>query len=108
MLDKIKELLASLGGNGARGRGDAGGEVEMIACDEALEHLFEYLDGELENQTEEKVARHFDICRRCFPRLNFEKAFRDALRQVRRGEQAPERVKQQVLQLLSQEGFDAP
>lgn len=108
MLDKIKEFLASLGGNGARGRGDTGGGPEMISCDEALEYLFEYLDGELEDPTEEQVARHFDICRRCFPRLNFEKAFRDALRQVRRGERAPERVKQQVHQLLSQEGLDTP
>ncbi len=101
MLEKIRNFLAAMGG---RGNGDA--PEEMISCDEALERLFEYLDGELEDETEEKVARHFEICRRCYPRLSFEKAFQDALHRVKQGEEAPREVKDRVLEILSQEGFD--
>lgn len=101
MLEKIRDFLASMGGNGDGGPGD-----DMISCDEALERLFEYLDGELEGETEEQVARHFEICRRCYPRLSFEKAFQEALRRAKKGEEAPRKVRERVLELLNQEGLD--
>ena len=110
MLDKIRKLFGSDegGSDGSNGRGAGDGEPEMISCDEALERLFEYLDGELEDPTAEKVAQHFEVCRRCYPRLNFEKAFRNALKGVREGEQAPSGVRDKVLELLQDQGLDAP
>jgi len=109
MLEKIRRFFGSGGDdrNGGNGRGAGDGEPPMISCDEALERLFEYLDGELEDETSEKVAQHFEVCRRCYPRLNFEKAFRRAMERVREGEKAPAAVRDRVIELLREEGLDA-
>jgi len=107
MLDFVKKLLGLVGGppddNGMQGRPPPGG---MVTCQEALDHLFEYLDGELEGEDQKKVRKHFEICQRCYPRLAFEKAFQEAIHRVRSGETAPERVKDQVLQLIQEEGYE--
>ncbi len=77
----------------------------MIPCEEAMEKLYEYLDGELPDLEADEVARHFEICVNCYPQLAFEKAFLDALHQAREGTRAPEPLRGRVLELLEQEGF---
>ena len=56
---------------------DAAGAAEELSCEEAARHVFEYLDGELPPEYSEKVHRHVEMCRRCFPYFNFERAFLD-------------------------------
>lgn len=110
MIDAIRKLLQSLGLDGGADGGDApdaGGDSGMISCDEALERLFEYLDGELEGRTEEEVARHFEVCQRCYPRLAFEESFREAVHRVNRGEAAPDAVRRKVMEILQEEGLDS-
>lgn len=87
------------GGNGATGR-----EADAVSCREALERLFEYLDGELDGLTEEQVARHFQRCERCYPRLRFEEAFQRAIRSVQAGQEPPEALRRKVLGVLESEG----
>jgi len=59
-----------------------GGETapENITCEEALARMYEYLDGELEPDWSEKVRRHLEVCRRCWPRFELERAFIDHIR----------------------------
>jgi anti-sigma factor (TIGR02949 family) len=87
---------------GAR-RGDA---PDMVSCHEALERLYEYLDGELEGVQSDRVAEHFRICQQCYPRLAFERTFLDAVHRVDRGEAAPDALRIRVLDLLRAEGLD--
>ena len=62
----LKQLFGSTvlqgrsGGTDSSGNGGSVGEtaVEMIPCDEASARLFEYLDGELGDLSEEEVRRH--------------------------------------------------
>ncbi|NIP57462.1 MAG: hypothetical protein GWM92_04925 [Gemmatimonadetes bacterium] len=108
MLDALKRLFGF--GNGDSGPGDAGGDGapqggEMISCEEALGRLFEYLDGELEGDRKTQVARHLEVCKRCYPRLCFEQAFLEAVQRVSRGENAPERVKQRILEFVEEENL---
>lgn len=126
MLDAFRSLLRALGlaapegqgsGNGAAdegagdGRPPTGGErdapsVEMLSCQEVLERLFEYLDGELERPTEIQVEAHLEKCRRCYPRLQFEKAFMEALDRARAGEEPPSDLRNRVFDVLSREGLE--
>ena len=79
--------------------------VRMVSCEDALERLFEYLDGELDDVSNEEVGEHFRICRECYPKLQFEKSFLDALHAVRSGHEAPADVKARVIDALKKEGF---
>lgn len=119
----LKKLLRALGigaggnGGGARDGGENGtpptgaGEggrppVEMLSCREVLERLFEYLDGELESPTEIQVEAHLEKCRRCYPRLQFERSFMDALERARSGKAPPRDLRNRVVSVLAEEGLE--
>lgn len=53
---------------------------EMIRCEEALERVYEYLDGELDAEWMERVREHVEVCKRCYPYFNFERIFLDHVR----------------------------
>lgn len=109
IFEKLKGLFGGGGsGNGASSPAPArGASGEGVTCQEALERLFEYLDGELEGVTEEQVAAHFRMCQRCYPRLKFEETFQKVVRRVRKGQEPPEEVRRKVLQVLESEGLDS-
>ena len=54
--------------------------IRMVKCHAALERVFEYLDGELDAGTAAQVGAHFDICKECYPRYQYEKSFLETLR----------------------------
>ncbi len=82
-------------------------EVAMIPCEEASARLFEYLDGELEDVSDEEVRRHLEVCERCYPRVQFERHFLEALRRSQNGGRVSEGLRQRVLQSLAEdEGSD--
>jgi hypothetical protein len=69
-LDSLKRVFGSAGwpgrsdGTDSSGGSGSPGErvVAMIPCEEASARLFEYLDGELEDLSEEEVRHHLEIC----------------------------------------------
>ena len=46
-----------------------------IDCGGVLDQLYEYIDGELDDETIGKIQVHLNKCKRCYPRYNFEAAF---------------------------------
>ena len=92
MLKKIKMMLGM-----ATGR-------PMMNCEQVLERLFDYLDGELEGASHEQVKAHLEVCKQCYPRAEFEKAFLDALHRVESGETCPEAVRESLLAAIQQGG----
>ena len=50
-------------GAGANGHGGGGDGPAIPSCEEALERLYEFLDGELDDLTSEQVEAHFEVCR---------------------------------------------
>jgi anti-sigma factor (TIGR02949 family) len=46
-----------------------------IDCNGVLAQLYEYIDEELDEETVEKIREHLEVCKRCYPRLDFEQAF---------------------------------
>jgi len=53
---------------------------EGISCEEAVERVYEFLDGELDDGWMDRVREHVEICRRCTPHFNFERVFLDHIR----------------------------
>lgn len=43
----------------------------MITCAEAVQQLWEYLDGLIEEPARQKVEEHLTFCRRCCGELEF-------------------------------------
>jgi anti-sigma factor (TIGR02949 family) len=72
-----------------------------ITCREAMTRVQEFLDGELEDASIDRVRAHFEVCSRCYPHLRFERSFREALARVTRGEAAPPELKRRVVELLA-------
>ena len=56
---------------------EGGGTADELSCEEAARNVFEYLDGELPPGYSERVHRHVEMCQRCYPYFNFERAFLD-------------------------------
>jgi mycothiol system anti-sigma-R factor len=94
-LDRIRRRLVRV----------AGGESDgMIPCEEALRFVHEYLDGELDGESLDRVKTHFDACARCYPQLRLEESFRTAIRHALSREGTPEGLREQILELLPAPG----
>ena len=93
------------GDTGSSGNGGSLDEtaVAMIPCEEASARLFEYLDGELEDVSEEEVRRHLEVCEACYPRVQFEKHFLEALQRSQNGGRVSESLRERVLQALAED-----
>lgn len=75
-----------------------------ITCREALERLYEYLDGELTPESADEVRRHVEVCERCFPELQLQTRFRDAVRRAAAGQPpCPDELRRKVGALLREE-----
>lgn len=73
----------------------------MIACEEALAALYEYLDGELAGASHDRVKAHFDVCAACYPKLRVEESFRLAVRKATRGERTSRELRDRVREALA-------
>ncbi len=93
------------GGADSSGSNGSPGEtgVAMIPCEEASARLFEYLDGELEGVSDEEVRRHLEVCEACYPRVQFERHFLEALRRSQNGGRVSESLRKRVLQSLAED-----
>lgn len=94
LIDRLKRFFA--------GNGQDGGASEMISCEDALGLIYEFLDGELEDVSHERVKAHFDVCGRCYPHLQLEESFRTAVRRAAQGEKASPELRSRLLELLAE------
>jgi anti-sigma factor (TIGR02949 family) len=52
----------------------------VIACREAVERLWSYLDRALDRNREEELEQHLGVCRHCCGELEFAKQVRSKLK----------------------------
>lgn len=50
-------------------------EVDKVSCREAVERVYEYLDGEMEPERAEEIRCHIQQCERCYPMYDWERMF---------------------------------
>ena len=99
--EDLRRILESLRKEPPKGQPPGG-----IPCDEAAERIFEWLDSELDQAEAKSVGEHLETCARCYPRLAFERAFREAMRRPPRGEMATAELRQRIIHELKEEGSD--
>lgn len=72
----------------------------MMNCDEAVDRLYELLDGELTPAVEKEVREHFEACRKCFPLFTFESNFKRFLSARAGARQAPPHLRRRVFEQI--------
>ena len=74
----------------------------FVGCDETIERLYYYLDGELTEQRRIEIARHLDLCGPCVGAYGFEQDLRKLL--VNRcQDRVPDALRERVAQALRDE-----
>lgn len=76
----------------------------MIRCEEAMGKLWEFLDGALSEDEEVALKKHLEICNRCFPAYDFQRAYLEYTRRLATKEPTPPGVRRRLFtKLLAQE-----
>jgi anti-sigma factor (TIGR02949 family) len=84
-----------------------GADHVPLDCDAALEKLFDFLDGEVDDTLEARLKAHVSGCKHCFETADFERRFLDVVRRARNEERCPKAVRDRVLHALRTEGIEA-
>lgn len=74
-----------------------------IDCKQVMERLYEYIDGELDEETIGRIREHLKKCKRCYPRYDFEAAFVRFLRERGRASAPPELQRKIFAAILEEE-----
>ena len=78
-------------------------DPQSLDCDEAIERVYEYLDGELTPEVELAIQQHLAACAKCEPRFEHERLFLELLAERARLERAPPELRRRVLRELVDE-----
>jgi anti-sigma factor (TIGR02949 family) len=79
-------------------------EPHTIDCHEALDRLYEYLDGELTPVRAEEVRLHIEMCAPCLAASSFENAYVRFLEARTWAQKAPEGLRKKILEQILFEG----
>ncbi len=74
-----------------------------MSCDECLEVLYEFLDGELDSAERPRVQAHIESCAECFQHLKFEKRFLEQLRSAAAHGVPSDSLRSRLLEVLQRE-----
>jgi anti-sigma factor (TIGR02949 family) len=85
----------------------SGDATKKITCKEALRLVNEFIDGELDGVSSSEVKTHFELCKRCYPHLELETHFREALRRACSRDKASPALRERVRGICSGERSDA-
>ncbi|WP_022729058.1 zf-HC2 domain-containing protein [Fodinicurvata sediminis] len=69
--------------------------TQDLRCEEVIDKLLEYLDRELDRDTEDALAQHMETCRACFSRAEFERRLRARVRDISEAK-APDSLRQRI------------
>lgn len=82
-------------------------QAHPVGCDEALEKLFDFLDGELDDSFEARLRAHVTRCGHCTDVADYERRFLEVLHAARTEEKCPKSLRDRVIATLRAEGFEA-
>jgi anti-sigma factor (TIGR02949 family) len=54
----------------------------MMPCEHVMDRLWDFIDGELAPVEEQAVREHLEICGRCFPQYDWNRAYTRFMRNV--------------------------
>jgi mycothiol system anti-sigma-R factor len=65
--------------DGIRPQSEGGTPAGFVNCDETIERLYYYLDGELTEERRVEIVRHLDMCGPCVDVFGFESELRKVI-----------------------------
>lgn len=68
---------------------------ERVSCEQVIERLLEFLDGELDAEAERQIGEHMETCRACFSRAEFERRLRARIADANEAK-APDSLRRRV------------
>lgn len=71
-----------------------------LSCEDVIDKLLEYLDREIDAETERDIARHIETCRACFTRAEFERKLRERVMETGERE-APDSLRRRIRSMVS-------
>jgi len=81
-------------------------QAGFVGCDETIEKLYFYLDGELTEQRRIEITRHLDLCGPCVGAYGFESELRKLVAS-RCHDRVPDALRQRVAEALRDESAAA-
>ena len=78
-----------------------------IPCDQVITRLWEYVDGELSPADAAEISAHLELCGRCFPQYDYQRAYREFIRRTRRQE-VPPALRRRIFEMILAEESAAP
>lgn len=72
----------------------------MINCEDVLARLFDFLDGELPAHEEAAVQEHLEMCKRCYPQYDFQRAYLEFTRRIQGRQYASAEFRRRLFQTL--------
>lgn len=78
-------------------------DLSTMSCTEVLERIYEYLDGELTTEVEQRIHDHLAFCRRCYPHFRHEEVFLRFIARRAQLEEAPPALRRRILRMLVDE-----
>ena len=69
-------------------------------CDDLLERLWAYMDGEADDQARSHLMAHMERCLPCRQHAEFERRLREIIQYKCRGERAPETLRIELVSLI--------
>ncbi len=97
-----EERVSGEGAPAAGGPGVDDRPAGFVGCDETIEKLYIYLDGELTEQRRIEIARHLDLCGPCVDAYGFEAELRKLIANRCR-DRVPESLIERVAEALRAE-----
>ncbi len=89
-------------GNPAVPGGQDAKPAGFVGCDETIERLYFYLDGELTEERRAEISRHLDLCGPCVGAYGFESELRKVIAS-RCKDHVPEELITRVADALNEE-----
>jgi mycothiol system anti-sigma-R factor len=69
-------------------------------CQDCLDRMWQYIDGELDVESTDELQRHLAQCRECFSEAEFERQLKAMVRRACGAERAPERLRERLTKIL--------
>ncbi|MBW3654844.1 MAG: zf-HC2 domain-containing protein [Gemmatimonadetes bacterium] len=78
----------------------------MMPCAHVIARLWEYIDGELDAASAAEVSAHLEMCSRCFPQYDYQRAYREFVRRTHR-QQVPAALRRRVFEAILAQDAEA-
>ena len=80
----------------------------VMPCHEVVRLLWEYLDGELDELTHDRIREHLDACEHCRDHFTFESAFVESVGRALDSPNDTDDLRARILEALREAGHSGP